>query len=336
MRRMSSLSLLVTVSALFACEDGLDTPAFRVYSVSAVVAEVEGVLPLVTTSTSLQVKLLLTRAAFSGPFSSPAYVSSRTVPNCLATTFTSTVPPGGNAIDAGDLSFVGLRPTVPGAPTAPVTLVDINSARQPVSELTTPIVCQQIDDPFYDPILAVEQQTDIRHVCSVPTVGLIREPGATVFGAGTEVTITASGGSQSGAFSVGGLAPPPTLQPAGGFNLSAIDPREPVVAEWPVPDPRFTDPDAPEPLALIELLAVRADGTEGTQILCLEFISEGRKEIDQEALDLVPLPDRDHPATPTLITASLAAVNFATADFNWGRYLVGVGRGSVGQSLILP
>ena len=314
MRRILSCLLLLWAAA---CVEELDPPAYGVYQVNGLVAEVTG--QLITPAGTSTLSMVLPRTAFSGPSSQPDFVTSPSVPTCFATSFSDASPPGGNDIDGGDLVFANLRPT------DSFDVIDV-SGNTGTATIRNPITCTQIDDdPFYQ---AGTQplETDIRHNCDSPALGAY-DPRQTIFGPGTSVTISATGGTQSGAFVASGLLPPPALSPTESFDLNAVDTRGPITAQW-IP--------VEAPLALVEIIATRADGF-GVQILCLELMSTGQVTIPDGALALAPEPTAGPPPLGNFVTVitSMAAVNSATSNEGWGTYLVGVGRGRFGTSILV-
>ena len=314
MRRLLCLALLSGA----ACVDETFPPSFGVYQVSGLVAEVTGETLDATFTGTVPAGLLLARTAFSGPLSQPDFITSSAIPNCLATAFTGEDPAGGNEIDAGDLSFDGLSPTA--SPLFVQDILDTTPTPEEVVLIQTGINCVQGPDDFADPG-AVPPETGLRHDCGLPSLAAF-DPRQSFLGPGTSLVVSATGGSQSGAFAAPALTPPPVLFPTANFNLLAVDTRQPVVAEW-IP--------VAAPLAMIEIVAVRADRV-GAQILCLELMTSGRREIPAGALALAPEPT---PTAPVVVFTSVAAVNFETRDEGWGSYVVGLGRGRFGSSLML-
>ena len=328
MRRFISLLLLL---APLSCVDELDPPAFGVYQVLGVVAEVKGeavVADEFFRTSTVAAGLVFARTAFSGPSSLPDFLSSPIVPNCLGTAFTNENPPGGNDIDAGNLTVSGLRPS------AGFLTYELGAQPSTAVPLSSPITCAQIEDPFYTPAPGRPVETDIRHACDVPTLGTF-DPRLTIFGPGTTVTFTGGGGTQAGSWASNPIEPPPRLSPAPGTSL-VTDPREGITVQW-------TPVNAP--FALIEIVASRADGV-GAQILCLEPMTSGQKTIPEEALALVPEPQFTGmlPGNFVTVITSIAAVAPSTSpgasDFpyvneGWGTYLVGLGNGSFGMNLLV-
>ncbi len=324
MRFFACLSLLfVSVS----CVDELDPPAYGVYQVYGLVAEVTGglkpdpTLPSVTST----VTTFLIRTAFSGPLSQPDFITSPTVPQCLASTFVlQEDPPGGNEIDAGDLTFSGLQPT-----DASLNVVEFLDQTPEFTTLPNPVTCVQADDPFYPPpgVANPLAETDIRHVCNDGRINLQYVPfrsDATAFGPGTSVTVTTDGGGQAGSFQSNPILPPPVLLAAPGFDLGAVDPRQGITVRW-------TPVEAP--LVLIEVIATRLSDGVGAQILCLEPMTSLQKTIPDGALALLPSPELTATGFVTVV-ANIAAVNVDSNNEGWGTYLVGVGRGSFGMNYL--
>ncbi|MEM7676674.1 MAG: hypothetical protein AAF449_11795, partial [Myxococcota bacterium] len=236
---------------------------------------------------------------------------SPTLPNCTASAIRGTKLPGGNAIDGGNLLFQGLQPTAG-------MYVDLGSGT--TSELRATVTCLQGEDPTASP-----GETGILHACDVPTLGFLAAPQA-AFGA-NPITVSATGGSQSGEFTSNPIAVPPVLTATGAFNPGAVDPRQGITAEW-IPTPEA-------PLVMIEVIAIQGSGATltGVQVLCLDFMATGRKVFPQGALALAPAPSLTEPVT---VVTSLAALNFENGDEGWGNYIVGVGRGTFGINVLLP
>ena len=303
---------------LFGCVEGVSPPALGVFSITGLVVEVDGILPNITGSTTSSASILLTRVSFARPFPPPSYLDGLTPPNCTGVEFTTAKLPGGNATDGGNMTFAGLQPTV-----SPTVLVDLLNPMMAMTSLTGDIVCSQGPDDSASP-----GESNIRHDCNVPTFALLAQPMASVFGPGTSVNISVTGGSETGDFSVQGLPAPAPLRPAGAFNPNAIDLLRPVIVEWtPIADPG-------QPLAMIEILAVQQDATgRSAQILCFEPMASGRKEIPAGALALIPTPTPSAPA-PVLLNTSIAAVTVVPGSEGWGSYLVGIGRGTIGQTVV--
>ncbi|MEL7371770.1 MAG: hypothetical protein AAFN74_22790 [Myxococcota bacterium] len=310
MRRYIWLLLLSGV----ACVEETDPPSFGVFQVSGLIAEVEGFV-LAGPPGMMQPtpgNLVLARGSFGGPTSLPTFIDSPTPPNCLANSIVPTKPPGGNATDGGNLVFTGLQPTPGGM------YLDLSS--QTPSELRATVTCVQGADPTASP-----GETGLRHVCDIPQTAFLGSP-QTAFGDAAGITISATGGSQSGPFTSSPIAVPPVITATGTFNLNAIDPRQGITAQW-IP--------TTAPLVLIEVIATRGEGAAltGAQILCLAPMPFGQQSIPQGALDLVPGPSATEPVS---IITSIAAVNFEQSSEGWGTYLVGVGRGQFGLSVLLP
>ncbi len=305
MRRILWLLLMLPI----ACDEGVDPPALGVFQVSGIIAELDGFG--VTASGPGPGRLLLVRSAFTRPAAPPDFIDSTSVPNCVGYAFTLANLPGGDSTSGGDLTFSGLSPTMPnGTVRDQILMVDV--------PLPTTPVCAEVPDTTGEP-----GSSGIRHECNVPSVGFMGVP-LSAFGDGASITISGGGGSQIGAFTSLPLPVPPVLTASGAFNLFNVVPADGVVAEWS---------EVPAPLVLIEILAFRDDGA-GAQILCIDVMTAGQKEIPSAALALVP------PPTPTEgllnVFTSLAAVNFDTGDGGWGTYFVGVGRGTFGLTQIPP
>ena len=329
MRRLISLLLLL---GPLSCVEELDVPAYGVFQVLGVVAEVKGeavVADELFRTSTVAAGLVLTRTAFSGPTSQPEFLSSAVVPNCLATVFTNENPAGGNDIDSGNLDISGLRPS------AGFLTYELGADPTTAMSLASPITCAQIEDPFYSPGQGGPPESNIRHACDVPTLGTF-DPRLTIFGPGTSVIFSSGGGTQAGPWMSAPIEPPPPLQPAEGTSLAAVDTRQGVTVQW-------TPVDAP--YVLIEIVARRADGV-GAQILCLEPMTSGQKTIPDGALARAPMPEFTGalPGNFVTVITSIAAVrpstnvddpDFPYVDEGWGTYLVGVGNGSFGMNLLV-
>ena len=297
MRRIFWIALLIPL----ACVEGVDPPAFGVYQVSGIVAELDGFG--VGPTGPGPGRMLLVRTALSGPTSQPDVVTSTMIPYCIASAFTLAKLPGGNSTDGGDVVFGGLQPTMPGVMVRDqLTMIDV-----PVGNSIT---CAQGEDSTASP-----GESGIRHQCNVPTVGFIAAPEAAV--AEGTITVSAAGGSQVGAFTSMPLEVPEVLTATGAFDVRAVDPRAGVLVEWSTVNAG---------LVLVELLAFRSDGV-GGQVLCLELMSAGRIQMSEEILLRLPMPT---PTDGVDLFTSLAAVNADTADEGWGTYIVGAGRGTFG------
>ena len=298
------------VLAPLACVEKVDPPALGLFQVSALIAELDGGVLL--SGMPVPGKLLLVRNALVGPTSLPEFVDAPSVPYCIGSSFPPEKPLGGNALSGGDLIFSGLRPSAMG------DLVDL--IRQTSSPLRDTVTCSEVADET-----ASAGETGLRYTCDVPTLAFL--PGVPVpaapFGAGTNISIAATGGRQVGAFMTAPIEVPPVLTATGTFDLRTVQPSLGVTAQWSPVN---------APLVLIEILALRDDGA-GAQILCLEIMTAGQKQIPAGALELVPATT--DMAGLTVFT-SLAAVNFETADEGWGSFIVGVGRGTFGVNVVAP
>ena len=329
MRRLLCLIMLI---APMACDEEANPPAYGVYSVSGVLMDVAGVFP--TETGTMAAGLVLARAAYSGPLSRPDFLTTPSVPNCLANTFTREVRPGGNAIDGGSLTFnysvpsgfqvfnveqeqARLAQILPLILTGREEQIPQALRNRVEDDLNSPAVCNQVDDDFSSP-----GETGLRHECNLTSLpGYFGAP-YSVLGQGASVTISSSGGSQAGAFSVGPLSPPAGIQTTGSFNLFNVDPRGPVLVQW-------TPLDRLDQVAVIEIIATASQSGNGVQILCIEPITAGQRQIPQGALDLVPALQSGEALS---VVTSIAAVQFETSDEGWGSYNIGVGRGLFGLS----
>lgn len=249
------------------------------------------------------VKLLSVAATFDSPTATikPDFADSPNPPNCVGYKWAKGSAPNRSAGDAGKVTITGHATAI---------YVDGEAQTPNPKPLPATIECNRKEVAAGSGLFIYD--------CGLPSLTVLPTTASAVTDT-TKATFTAAGGADIAAFEVKDISAGPVVKPKASFDLNQINPAA-IKAEWET---------TTAALVAIRISASLKDGSQFADITCTALGSAGSKQIPDGALKLLPTPTDTN---PLILRTSLVGFNVGGTVATWGRYTVGVGRGTFGVS----